>query len=135
MGQQLKKQEIKISDYQKAYIIGKYDKANSDYSFFRTPALEAAWNAGYNGHDIDFNDIVECFRAGNIPESGISYNYRENESEYGLSVLNVLGEEEIGSAIWFANRETIKIKGIRLPYRGSDGETLILPLNIEQYDF
>lgn len=126
---------ITISDYQKAYKIGKYDKANSDYSEFRTPALEAAWTAGYNGHEIDFENIVECLRAGNIPESGISCNYREQESEYGLSVLNVIGEEEVGSAVWFANRETIKVKGIRLPYKGSDGETLILPLNIEQFDF
>lgn len=37
--------------------------------------------------------------------------------------------------MWFADREKIEFSGILLPVTGSDGEPLVLPLEIEQYDF
>lgn len=126
---------ITISDYKRAYEIGQRHATTFDFCDWYTPALLVAYELGRTGKEINFEDVVEAVRAGNLPESGISYNYREQESELGLSVLNVVGEEEVGSSIWFAGREKVTVKGIRLSYKGSDGETLILPFGIEQFDF
>lgn len=124
-----------IELYKKAYKAGQWCKENNDFQSFRTKCLDKAWELGFRGIEINFDDIVTCVRAGEIPDGGISYNYREQENEDGLSVLNVIGENEIGSAVWFSERENITVKGIRLPLTGSDDETLILPLDINQYDY
>lgn len=124
-----------INRYRRAYELGQQDKANNSYQNWMTTCLGVAYDLGYEGKELNFNDVVKCYRAGSIPFGGVSFNYREQTSENGLSVLNVIGEGEVGSAVWFAERKVIEVEGIRLPYKGSDGETLILPLNIEQYDF
>lgn len=121
--------------YKKAYRLGQVDAANNDYQCWSTACLDVAYTLGRDGKEINFDDVVKCNRAGNIPFGGVSYNFRDQLSENGLSVLNVIGENEVGSSVWFADRKEIEVEGIRLPYKGSDGETLVLPLNIEQFDF
>ena len=126
---------ITVEMYKRAYELGKIDAANNNYQCWQTSCLDVAYLLGHNGKELNFDDVVKCVRAGKAPKGGISYNYRDQSSENGLSVLNVIGEEEVGSSVWFAERKEVEVEGIRLPYKGSDGETLILPLNIEQYDF
>lgn len=124
-----------IEMYKAVYEEGKDDKVNNCFRCWYTPCLDVAYNLGQKGKEINFDDVVKCVRSGRVPNGGVSYNFRDQYSEKGLSVLNVIGEEEVGSAVWFSERTTIEVEGIRLPYKGSDGETLILPLNIEQFDF
>ena len=90
---------------------------------------------GMEGIEIDFSNIVIAERYGNLPEGGRSHNYRDDIKEYGVSASNIKGEKEIGSVIFFCDRKKIEFQGILLPITGSDNEPLILPLNIEQYDF
>lgn len=123
-----------VEMYKVAHSNGKRDAESGELRGYHTAALDVAYDLGYEGKVIDFENIVDCVRAGNVPSGGVSYNYRDQLSEKGLSVLFVEGEPEIASSIWF-DRAEVKVSGIRLPYTGSDGETLILPLEIEQYDF
>ena len=64
-----------------------------------------------------------------MPETGLSHNYAADACEWGMSTAvrhdNI--EKEVGSAVWFAEREKVDVEGIMLPYPGSDGEALILP--------
>lgn len=124
-----------VEIYKKAYNQGVNDRKSGDYSLWQTQALRVAYELGYEGKEINFDDVVDCERAGAVPAGGISYNFRDKYSEQGCSVINVKGEKPVSSVIWFADRKMVEVTGIRLPYRGSDGETLILPLGIEEYDF
>ena len=121
--------------YMRVYKAGEWCRKNGVYQGYYTQCLSKAFELGYNGIKVDFNDVVICRRAGYIPAGGISYNYREQIYERGLSVINVTGEEEVGSSVWFSDRKIITVKGIRLPFTGSDDETLILPLGVEQFDY
>lgn len=128
-----------VSKYRSAYNYGANDKKNhnsyTNNSNWYLKAFALCYQYGFDGIEIDWDNIVECERAGSVPECGVSYNYLSGEYEKGLSVLRVKGEEEIASAMWFSERPTVTIKGIRLPFTGSDGETLILPLDIPEIDF
>ena len=90
---------------------------------------------GYDGQEIYFTDIVPGYRYSDIPEGGVSFDYLDDVFEKGLSLAAVDGEKKVVPSMWFSDREKVKVSEIRLPFKGSDGETLILPLGIEQYDF
>jgi len=60
----------------------------------------------------------------------LSYNYRDQVSERGLSLANLEGEDEVGSSMFFKDRGLVQVSGVLLPKTGSDGEPLILPINI-----
>lgn len=125
-----------IEQYKKVYSEGKAAAGDFDkYRFFYTPIFNAVFEMGLNGEDIDFDKIVEGYRYGAVPESGRSYNYREEVLEKGCSLACVDGEKEVGSSVWFCDRPKVRVKGILLEERGSDGEALVLPLGIEQDDF
>ena len=126
---------ITIENYKSAYNYGVNDSKNGEITGWFTPALEAAYDMGYRGIAIDFENVVIAERYGNLPEGGVSFNYSEGKKELGCSASNIKGEKEIGSSMWFADREKIEFSGILLPVTGSDGEPLVLPLEIEQYDF
>lgn len=126
---------ITIANYKSAYLNGKKDAKNGDYSSYYTPALEAAYDLGREGIEIDFENIVVAERYGELPENGVSYNYRDGYKEKGVSAANIKGEEPVGSYIWFTDNVKIEFEGILLPVKGSDGEPLLLPLGVEQYDF
>ena len=120
--------------YNMAYDLGRADAKNGHRTSWYTQALYNAYELGMDGIIIDWDDIVECRRAGGIG-NGVSWNHLDGRSERGLSVLNVVGEKEVSSAIWFSDRGITTVTGIRLPFKGSDGETLILPFGIDQFDF
>jgi hypothetical protein len=44
------------------------------------------------------------------------------------------GQKEVGSSIWFLEREKVKVEGLLLPFTGSDGEPLVIPYCVEDYD-
>ena len=104
------------------------------FDSYYTPTLQVAYNLGQKGINLESQPDVSGERYGNIPESGLSYNYAAATSENGLSLANLNGEKEVGSTIWFADRKKVKVAGMLLPYKGSDGESLILTYDVENLD-
>ena len=126
---------ITINHYKAAYSLGiKHGNSETEMAGWYTKVLEAAYSLGRRGIIVDFDNIVTAERYGELPE-GVSYNYRDGFMEDGVSATNIKGEKEVGSSIWFCDREKIEFRGILLPVKGSDGEPLLLPLDVWQYDF
>lgn len=101
---------------------------------YYTPVLQVAFELGQQGVDLSGQPTVSGWRYGNIPDSGLSYNYRDRKSERGLSLAQLDGEPEVGSSMWFTDRKKIRVTGLLLPYRGSDGEALVLPYGVDCND-
>jgi len=99
--------------------------------YFDDFTLNFFFDCGYYGHS--FPEIVHGWRYGNIPESGRSYNYRDQKPEHGVSVMEVYGLEN-GSTdkvslmfIGTQNRNVVKVAGYLNPLKtGSDGEYLLV---------
>lgn len=128
--------ETQIKYLRKAYESGKKMKETGDYFFFYTPRLQLAADLGSLGIGVDFDHIVSGYRYGDVPTDKASYNYRDEHWEPGVSLAALDGEEEIGSAIWFGDRKKVNVTGLLVDDKGSDGEPLIIPLDmVEQYDF
>lgn len=70
--------------------------------------------------------VVTGYRYGNIPESGLSFNYADDRAEKGLSLAAINNTDEVGSTVWFTDRKVVTVSGVLLPVTGSDGEPLIL---------
>ncbi len=122
---------ITVEDILKA---NRYGLKNRDaFLIYRTPVLACAQHWGQEGIDLSRAQVVQGWRYGNN-ETGVSQNYADVTSEYGLSLAALEGGDEIGSSIWFCDRPKIHFRGILLPSRGSDGEPLILPVGGENYD-
>jgi len=109
-------------------------RSGDQYWSYHTPILQLAYNLGKKGMDLSALHIVTGYRYGGVHWSGLSHNYASDTSEGGLSMAKIDGEKECGSVIWFADRDKVQARGILLPYRGSDGEALIIPLNVEIFD-
>jgi len=100
---------------------------------YRTPVLMCALLWGQNGIDLSSAPTVSGWRHGkNV--TGISHNYREDVSEYGLYLAALDGETACGSEVWFAERDIVRCQGVLLPKKGSDGEPLVLPIGGEDLD-
>ncbi len=124
-----------ISFLEKAYRLGCKHAANGNLRFFQTPRLQMAYDLGLEGVGVDFSKIVTGYRFGGVPE-GCSYNYADNCKELGVSLACLDGGKEVGSSMWFADREKVCVNGLLIDETGSDGEPLIIPLDMdEQYDF
>lgn len=84
---------------------------------------------GRQGHE--FPEIASGWRYGNIPESGRSYNYREQVAERGVSMMQLDGKDKMKTLAEmrgsFDNRPKINVIGLLNPLEvGGDGEPLIL---------
>lgn len=101
--------------------------------FWHTPVLQKAFNLGQLGIDLSDAPVVRGIRYGKAPESGISHNYADDKSERGLSLAQEAGCKEIGSTVWFGDRKAYEYRGVKVG-TGSDGETIILPLHVENLD-
>ena len=124
-----------INYLRRAYNLGKRHAENGDYCAWYTPRLEMAYNLGYDGIEVDFENIVSGYRYGKCPEHE-SYNYADNTKEHGVSLAALDGQKEIGSSVWFCDREKVRVSGLLISETGSDGEPLIIPLDMkEQFDF
>lgn len=118
-----------------AYNIGKRHAATGNYTSWYTPRLQMAYNLGYDGISVDFDNIVTGYRFGECPERE-SWNYANDCKECGVSLASLDGGKEAGSSIWFADREKVRVEGLLIDAKGSDGEPLIIPLDMnEQYDY
>lgn len=100
---------------------------------YYTPILEMARTLGCDGIDLRKAKVVTGYRYGKASEFGISQNYRDNISEKGLSLAALKGKKEIGSSMWFSDREKYEYTGIYVT-KGSDGEPIILPFGFEVFD-
>lgn len=122
--------ELNASELIRANELGLKHRETGDWNSYYTPSMQVAYEAGQNGISLKDQPIIKGIRYGKAPEKGLSWNYSENKSEKGLSLAQVKGEKEIGSSNWFKDRKAYEYKGIKTPWKGSDGETLILPLHI-----
>jgi len=116
-------------------------KTKDRFDSYRTPILSLAMNAG-RYKDIDLSNLkdVWIYRYGSAPEIGISHNYRDDVSEKSLSAAGVIGETEhiapgsIRYGDLLGDRDMYVYQGLLLPYKGSDGEPLIIPYYFENLD-
>lgn len=124
--------QLTVDDIREANAAGLNDR--DSYWAYYTPALDIALNLGRDGISLQDAPVVSGIRYGKAPDCGISYNYRDDLSERGLSLAYLDGQDEIGSVIWFAARKTHHYTGVLLPYKGSDGEPLILAVGLDNLD-
>lgn len=115
------------------YGLNEIKNNDVSYASWWNAEHQIAYNCGINGIDLSIQPIVKGWRRGKAPESGISYNHRDQCSENGLSMMSVNGSEAGFSEMFMAERKKYEYEGILLPYSGSDGEPLIIPfgLNID----
>jgi hypothetical protein len=82
---------------------------------------------GYYNSPIDF---ITGWRYGDIPESGKSYNYRDRYWEMGVSLAFDDDDEETKDKVSLLfirqGRELVHISGLWIPFKGSDGEPLVI---------
>ncbi len=124
-----------IQYIRKAYELGKRHAATGDYTSWYTPRLQMAYDLGYEGVGVDFDHIVKGYRFGDVPE-GCSFNFRDNCKEHGVSLAAIEGQKEVGSVMWFGDRKKVEVTGLLISDTGSDGEPLVIPLDMEeQYDY
>ena len=129
------KTQDQINYLRRAYNLGKRHAENGDYCAWYTPRLEMAYNLGYDGIEVDFEHIVNGYRYGECPEHE-SFNYADNTKEHGVSLAALDGQKEIGSSVWFCDRNKVNVSGLLISETGSDGEPLIIPLDmVDQFDF
>lgn len=69
---------------------------------------------------------VTGWRYGNLP-SGQSRNFRDDSLERGVSLAALDNGKEVGafSQMFFDDRPVVRVRGILLPWMGSDGEPLV----------
>lgn len=128
-------QQEQIKYLRKAYNLGKRHAENGNFTSWYTPRLQMAYNLGYEGIAVDFDNVVSGYRYGVCPEHE-SWNYAENRKEWGVSLAAIDGAKEVGSSMWFSEREKVHVRGLLINEKGSDGEALIIPLDMkEQYDY
>ena len=101
----------------------------SDYNAIQDLGLLIAHEAGFVGNEAPRK--VQGWRYGKIPASGFSYNYRDNRTEAGVSLMEIDGEEtpqDAISAMFIAasGRPVVRVTGwLNTNKRGSDGEPLV----------
>lgn len=105
---------------------------------YYTHILQVAYNLGCRGIDLSKQPVVSGWRYGQIPDSGLSKNYRDDISERGLSLMEADGADTVAdwvSAMYIVsgNRPVVHVTGVLLPYTGSDGEPLVLPVGTVEY--
>ena len=89
----------------------------------------AYFNAGVNGDAMP--EFVFARRIGIVPDSGESYNFRDQIGEGGVSVLGVYDangfqEQNNGTYRLFNGGKEYLVAGYKIEKRGSDGEPLLV---------
>lgn len=110
-----------------------------DFTSYYTPILDVAKDLGQQGISLENQPSVIGYRYGFAPEKGLSHNYADDISERGLSLVESTNNRANDSRknyyeSFFGDRPKKFYKGIELPYKGSDGEPLILPYYFEDFD-
>lgn len=121
-------------DIRKVHETGK--KNPDKFWSWHTGVLDQAFQLGQEGYEL--GPVVNCERFGEPPFSGTSFNYQDQRREKGVSVISA-DDDSAGSAganLFMSDREIFSFQGILIEgARGSDGEPLVLPINIyENFD-
>ena len=130
-----KQQQLKLiamitaSEYKEANAAGLRHATSGNRWSYYTAALQVAYNLGLDGISIQDAEPITAFRFGAAPENFISWNYRENCPEKGLSVY--VDGDTVRSE--FTSRKKFEYAGLPVG-KGGDGETLILAFDVENLD-
>jgi len=90
-----------------------------------SPVFRTAFESGRNGDPM--LTYVSGWRYGDIPESGYSYNYREQQLEPGLSLMALTGEPPVKSLMTGVQGRPIRwVEGWLITEPGGEGESLIV---------
>lgn len=120
---------ITAIEYKKANAAGLRHRESGNRWGYYTATLRIAYNLGLDGISLQDAEEVEAFRFGKAPENFVSWNYRDNVPEKGLSVYtdgDVVRSE-------FADRKVYTYRGLAAG-RGGDDELLILAFDAENLD-
>jgi hypothetical protein len=103
--------------------------AKYDHRLVEFGDLAVFLNAGIAGADMPI--WTYGWRYGDLPESGRSYNYRDQFAEYGVSMMSVVGSESMpdGTFALFnaRGRKRVWAMGWLVTHRkGSDGEAMLV---------
>ena len=105
---------------------------------FNDPVAHGFYEAGRQGHELP--QWVRGARFGDIPKEGVSWNYRENTPEHGVSMVSVehpdfsnyqWADMGLGPGQRISQRPLSKYEGWLLPFRGGDDEPLMVGLRPE----
>jgi len=112
-------------------LVHSYGVKNPDDFFsMDTGVLDRALQLGQLGYEL--GPVGHCYRYGKIPYSSMSFNYRDQYAEKGVSVIS-FEEDESGSSganLFMSDRSVVEFDGILIEGAvGSDGENLVLPVN------
>ena len=90
--------------------------------------VDVAWfEAGIAGREMP--KWVTGWRYGSVPTRGLSYNYRDERCERGVSMMQIDGEcdQTDGTfALFNSARPRVRVGGWLIEARGSDGEPLVV---------
>jgi hypothetical protein len=100
---------------------------SDDYepAYDRTESI--AWEMGFAGKELR---EVTGWRYGNIPECGLSIDYRDNVYERGVSLMALDGDETVSQqahveTMFCQDRPVVRVKGFFSGY-GACGEPLVI---------
>ena len=102
----------------------------SDAVYMRsTSTMREFFAIGFDGYD--YPQYVTGYRYGHIPQGGQSYNYRDDVSERGVSIVAVndgaMTQDMVSLAFVQCGRPVVTVTGYLHPgATGSDGEPLLL---------
>jgi hypothetical protein len=84
------------------------------------------WEAGFRGLDVP--QKVQAERIGEVPKEGRSFNFREQQFEPGVSVLNVVGQKPTDNGTYekFNPGKKVVVEGYLHYKTGADGEPIIV---------
>lgn len=126
-------EKVTEAHIRKAFAHGRRDLTTGDLNIcYYTPVLKAAYMLGADER-ASLGAVVDGVRYGSVPTCGLSQNHADQTSEYGLSVISA-GDDCDGSAgahMFMSDRKRVTVRGVLIEgRRGSDGEPLLLPVDI-----
>lgn len=120
---------ITSEQYKEVNAAGLRHRNTSNCWSYYTPSLQIAYNLGLDGISIQDLEPIVAFRYGKATENFISWNYRDNAPENGLSVYT---EKSIVRSE-FTDRKKYEYAGLPVA-KGGDDEILILAFDAENHD-
>jgi hypothetical protein len=125
---------MQLTTREKILKANRYGLRNQDYASWHTGIYQVACDLGCDGIDLSQQPDVTAWRRGNLPAGGISINHATGDSERGLSVMAIGDNDAHWSEMFSGDRCRVDVRGMLLPYTGSDDEPLLLAYDIEDMD-
>lgn len=117
------------NDYKEANAAGLRHRISGNHWSYYTPVLQIAYNLGLEGISIQDIEPITAFRFGKAPYNFVSWNYRDNMPENGLSVYtekSIIRSEFLGRDKYYYTGLPVGI--------GGDGEMIILAFDAINMD-